>query len=88
MSTKIKATIIDPVGLHARPASVTVKTATEFKSEIQIHSKGKSGNLKSIMNVMALGVKQGDEVTITAEGKDAEEALVAIEKTMKKHKLI
>ena len=88
MSTKIKATIIDPVGMHAHPASVTVKTATEFESKIQIQCKGKTGSLKSIMNVLALGVKQGDEVIITAEGKDAEEALVAIENTMKKHKLI
>lgn len=83
-----KAIITDPVGLHARPASVTVAAAAKFASDITIAAKGKTGNLKSIMNVMALGVKQGDEVTITANGADADAAVVAIKEAMAKNGLI
>ncbi len=85
---KFTAKITDPVGLHARPASITVSAASKFDSEIKIEANGKSGNLKSIMNIMALGVKQGDEITITAEGSDADAAVVEIEKIMKGNNLI
>ena len=83
-----KAKIIDPVGLHARPASITVMKASKYQSEITIDSNGKSGNLKSIMNVMALGIKQNDNIIIKAEGFDAKDAIKAIEDTMKKNNLI
>lgn len=83
-----KATIKDPVGLHARPASVTVAAAAKFQSDIKITSNGKSGNLKSIMNVMALGIKQNDEITISAEGEDAAKAIETIKEAMKKNALI
>lgn len=87
--SKFTAKITDPVGLHARPASVIVTTASKFKlSEITISENGKSGNLKSIMNVMALGIKQGAEITVEAIGPDADEAIIAIEETMKENNLI
>lgn len=85
---KFTATIKDPVGLHARPASITVAAASKFESDITIHGKGKSGNLKSIMNVMALGIKQGDSVSIEAKGADADKAIEAIKEAMTKNKLI
>ena len=85
---ELKVTIKDPIGLHARPASITVAAASKFESDITITSDGKTGNLKSIMNVMALGVKQNTEVVITANGSDADEALKAIEKAMKENNLI
>ena len=85
---KFTAKIIDPVGLHARPASLTVAAATKFESDITIESKGKSGNLKSIMNIMALGIGQNDEITIEAKGSDADEAIKSIEKSMKENGLI
>ncbi|WP_418763736.1 HPr family phosphocarrier protein [Mycoplasma todarodis] len=56
--------------------------------QLQFQQHGKSGNLKSIMNIMALGVKQGDEITITAEGSDADAAVAEIEKIMKENNLI
>lgn len=85
---KFTATVKDPVGLHARPASVVVSAASKFASNITIAAKGKSGNLKSIMNVMALGVKQNDEITIEATGADAEAAVAAIKTAMETHNLI
>lgn len=83
-----KAKIKDPVGLHARPASITVSTASKFTSDIVIKAHGKEGNLKSIMNVMALGVRCNDEIEIAATGVDEEQAVAEIEKTMKDSKLI
>lgn len=76
-----KFTIIDEMGLHARPATVLVNTAGKFAAEITLDYNGKSVNLKSIMGVMSLGVPNGAEIIIVAEGDDAAEALVAIEET-------
>lgn len=85
---ELKVIIKDPVGLHARPASVMVQEANKFTSEITISAGDKSGNLKSIMSVMALGVKTEEEVTIVADGVDAEDAIAAIEAAMKENGVI
>jgi phosphocarrier protein len=74
-------------GIHARPATLLVQTASKFDSEIHLEYKGKKVNLKSIMGVMSLGVGQGADITISAEGSDAEEALRTLEETMKKEGL-
>lgn len=70
-------------GIHARPATMLVQTAGKYSSDITLEYKGKSVNLKSIMGVMSLGVGQGADVTITAEGDDEVEALEGITATMK-----
>ena len=85
---EFKAKIKDPIGLHARPASLITQEANKFKADITISSDGKNANLKSIMSVMALGVKNNQEVTISAKGSDAEKAIKQIEDLMKKNKLI
>ncbi|MFH5811146.1 phosphocarrier protein HPr [Companilactobacillus sp. FL22-1] len=79
--------IIAETGIHARPATMLVQTASKFSSDINIEFSGKSVNLKSIMGVMSLGVGQGADVTITADGDDASEAIVAISDTMTKEGL-
>lgn len=79
--------IIADTGIHARPATLLVQTASKFASDINLEYKGKSVNLKSIMGVMSLGVGQGADVTITAEGDDAKEAIDAITETMKQEGL-
>lgn len=70
-------------GIHARPATLLVQSASKFNSDINLEYKGKSVNLKSIMGVMSLGVGQGSDVVITAEGDDEEEAIQTIADTMK-----
>ncbi len=85
---EIKIKIIDPIGLHARPASIVVQQASKFKSNIKLIANGKEANLKSIMSIMALGVKTNTEITIIADGSDAKEALEKIKKTMQENKLI
>ena len=76
--------VVAETGIHARPATLLVQAASKFNSDINLEYKGKSVNLKSIMGVMSLGVGQGSDVTISAEGADEKEAMEAIVETMKK----
>ncbi|HWQ77569.1 MAG TPA: HPr family phosphocarrier protein [Anaerovoracaceae bacterium] len=69
--------IKEEVGIHARPASLLVKAATAYNSRITIEKAGKKADVKSLLTVMALGVKYGDKVTFFIEGGD--EALAAKE---------
>ncbi|WP_019153002.1 phosphocarrier protein HPr [Robertmurraya massiliosenegalensis] len=79
--------VIAETGIHARPATVLVQTASKFESDIQLEYKGKKVNLKSIMGVMSLGIGQGAEITISAEGGDEENAIQSLEELMKKEGL-
>ncbi|RBW70714.1 phosphocarrier protein HPr [Bacillus taeanensis] len=74
-------------GIHARPATQLVNQASQFASDITLQYKEKSVNLKSIMGVMSLGIPSDAEITIAAEGSDAEEALQALEDVIKKEEL-
>lgn len=79
--------VIDETGIHARPATLLVQAASKFQSNIELEYNGRKVNLKSIMGVMSLGVGQGADVVITADGEDAAEALAGIEETLKKEGL-
>ncbi|MGX7109530.1 phosphocarrier protein HPr [Facklamia miroungae] len=79
--------VIAETGIHARPATLLVQAASKFSSDINLEYKGKSVNLKSIMGVMSLGVGQGSDVTITADGSDEKEAIEMVAETMKKEGL-
>lgn len=74
-------------GIHARPATLLVQAAGKFNSDIQLEFKGKKVNLKSIMGVMSLGIGQGAEIKIIAEGTDEKEAVQSIEDTLTKEGL-
>ncbi|MGL5346360.1 MAG: HPr family phosphocarrier protein [Peptostreptococcaceae bacterium] len=65
-------------GLHARPAGMFVKKAAEFKATVEVIAKGKTVNAKSIMGIMSLGLGQGDELTVVANGEDQEAAVNAL----------
>lgn len=80
--------IVDPIGIHARPASAIVQTASKFKSEISILSNGRKANAKSVINLMALGVKANSEIEITCNGEDEANALEAVLNTFTNEKLI
>lgn len=79
--------VIAETGIHARPATLLVQTASKFDSEINLEYKGKKVNLKSIMGVMSLGVGQGADIKISAEGSDAQDAVKSLEETLKKEGL-
>lgn len=80
--------IVDPVGLHARPATVAVNAASKFKSDVKISFKGKTVNMKSIMGVMSLGIPTQSEVVITCEGEDEEVAANTIQEILRTQKVI
>lgn len=67
--------LTNEVGLHARPAAVFSKAAAGFTADVTVGKGGQEANAKSIMAVLKLDVKKGDEVTITTEGDDADNAL-------------
>lgn len=62
--------IKDELGIHARPAGLLVKEAKNFASVITLEANGKKSAAKGLMGVMSMGVKQGNEVTVTIEGDD------------------
>lgn len=66
-------------GLEARPVAMLVQVASKYESRIYLESTGKKVNAKSIMGMMSLGLDNGDQVTVTAEGTDEDEAVEAIE---------
>ncbi|MBN2910353.1 HPr family phosphocarrier protein [Polycladomyces sp. WAk] len=76
--TEKTLTIQHPSGLHARPASLLVQEASKFESKITLVKAEKEVDAKSLLGVMSLAVKQGDEITIRAEGADAEQAVSAL----------
>ncbi|MCF6408698.1 phosphocarrier protein HPr [Pseudalkalibacillus salsuginis] len=80
-------TVTSESGIHARPATTLVNKAGKFSSDIELEHKGKTVNLKSIMGVMSLGIQQGSEITIKANGNDADEALSALTDVLKQEGL-
>ena len=79
-------TIKDELGIHARPAGLLVKEAKKFESECTITKDGKTKKLTQLMMLMSLGVKQGDIVTVTAEGADEEAAAAALKEFFENNK--
>ena len=74
-------------GIHLRPATLLVNTASKFGSDINLEYNGKNVNLKSIMGVMSLGIQQNAEIKITANGDDAAQALAAIRRNYEKRRI-
>ena len=79
---EFKYVITDQEGIHARPAGELVKAAKAFECSIKLAKDGKSGDCKKIFGIMGLGVKKGNEVTLTVEGADEGAAGEAISKVM------
>lgn len=67
-------------GLEFGPATMFVQVASKYKSRIYVLMDNKRVNAKSIMGMMTLGMVEGEEVTITADGEDEAEAVAEIEK--------
>ena len=85
---KKEYTVKDPVGLHARPASVLVQKASTYKNEIFIEFNDKLITLKSIIAVMSLGIPFNSNFKIVVEGENQGSVLNEIEEVMKKEGLI
>ena len=76
MTETINVANIDKV--HKNPIAELVQTACQFESHIDISSEGKNINAKSLMGIMAFGLKEGIEVKVTATGSDGGNATDAI----------
>ncbi|MEW6522719.1 MAG: HPr family phosphocarrier protein [Bacillota bacterium] len=78
MEYRADVTVVNQVGLHARPAANLVKEAMKYPAKIRIEAGDRKADAKSILQVLALGVKKDTTVTLVAEGERAEEALGAL----------
>ncbi|HLV97462.1 MAG TPA: HPr family phosphocarrier protein [Ktedonobacterales bacterium] len=78
-SAETTLTLLNKVGLHARPASKFVQTAARFSSTITVVCGARQANAKSILQVLGLGAGGGAEVTLQADGADAEAAIAALQ---------
>lgn len=74
-----KYTITDEVGIHARPAGVLVKEAKKYPATITLKTAKGSADARKLMAIMALGVKQNDEVTVEVEGENEEQTAKEIQ---------
>ena len=72
------ATIVNKLGLHARPSALLVTTAAKFQSEVFFSRDGLRVNGKSIMGVMTLAAERGVELLVEVDGPDEEKAISAI----------
>ena len=72
------AKIVNPLGMHARPAAEFVKVASRFKSSVQVCKDDLAVNGKSIMGVMMLAAECGSSLIIQTDGEDAQAAMDAL----------
>ena len=74
MTTK-NITVKIKSGAEARPVALLVQVASQYESKIYVESGNKKFNAKSIMGMMTLGLNEGEQITVSADGEDETEAL-------------
>ena len=74
-----ESTIVNRLGLHARPAAMFVRIASRYRSEVWVEKEGERINGKSIMGLMMLAAGQGSKLTICCEGADADKVMEDLE---------
>ena len=72
-------TVTNKLGIHARPASMFVKIATQYTCEILVEKDGETVNGKSIMGLMMLAAGPGSQIRVHAQGSDAQNAVTELE---------
>ena len=75
-----EVTVLNQVGLHARPATFFIQKANEFKSGIWVVKDERKVNAKSLLGVLSLGITRGTSITLVADGADEEEAVAELAK--------
>jgi phosphocarrier protein HPr len=71
--------IIDPHGMHARPATALLRLARQFKSEFSLKKDGNKIQMKSMLNILSLALKCGDTISVSIEGEDESQAGAAFD---------
>lgn len=79
---KIIYKITDKNGIHARPAGLIVQVAKKYKAAVSLSLGTREADCKKLFQLMQLGVKEGDEITIIANGEDETEAISEIQRTL------
>jgi len=70
--------VINPQGLHARPADLLVRCADEFESVIELKKGSEAVDCRSILSLLTLGATEGTDLKVTVQGTDAVGAMAAI----------
>ena len=83
-----KYVIVDPVGFHARPAGQIAKDLKAFASAVTVFKGDKSADMKKLLKVMGLGIKQGNEITVTIDGADEADVAALLDTFLKENGLI
>jgi len=73
-------TVVNPQGLHARPADLFVRLANQFDASIEVTKGNERVDGKSILDILTLGAEKGSQLVIVATGRDAQAALIALAK--------
>ena len=76
-------TIVNRLGLHARPAEMFVRISSRYRAEVWVSKEGEEVNGKSIMGLMMLAAGQGSKLHIRCEGPDADKAIKELEELIK-----
>ena len=84
MKIEKEITIINRLGLHARPAAMFVRISSRYRSEVWVEKEDERINGKSIMGLMMLAAGQGSKLTIRCEGPDADKAMEELEELIRK----
>ena len=82
---EITFTVTDPLGIHARPAGILVKEAKKFSSKITVFKGDKSCDMRKLLQLMGLAVKQGDTINVQVEGDDEDACAAAIKAFLKEN---
>jgi len=75
--SEIRLIVIDPSGLHARPAARFVQAASRFASRIVLRQDGREADAKSLIALLGLTIRPSSEITLAADGPDADAPLAA-----------
>ena len=78
-------TVMNPQGLHARPAAMFVQIASQYSANISVKKDKEVVNGKSIMGILMLGAQNKSKIILTIDGDDAEEAMQALEEFLITH---
>jgi phosphotransferase system HPr (HPr) family protein len=74
----VRLIVLDPAGLHQRPAAVFVRTASQFASRVSIRAGEREADAKSLLALMGLTIRPRAEITLRADGPDEAAALAAL----------
>ena len=83
---RFQYTISDPLGIHARPAGMIAKAARQYPDTmVTIERDGQSARATQLMKLMGMGIRQGDQIVVTAEGTSEAEAAQAMEQVFREN---